>query len=701
MGTVAPLVAQSPAEVAPMPEVVVRSTSDPSLTVPDIETKRRELAKIPGAAEVIDADSYKRGRSTTIRDALDFAPGVFVQQRFGAEEARISIRGSGIQRTFHGRGLLLLQDDVPLNLADGSFDFQSVEPLATRYIEVYRGANSLQFGSTTLGGALNFVSFTGYNASPLTARVEYGSFQSFRAQLSSGLVIGPFDYYVSLTTGFTDGFREHSKQANFRIFSNVGYRPSEELETRFYFTYVLTDSELPGALTKEQMEQDPRQAAQTNVTNNWKRDYYQIRLANKTVWERGDHRVELTGFWSYKDLDHPIFVVIDQLSNDFGLSLRYDNSGEIFGHQNKFTIGFNPTYGFTHDNRYLNILGNRGMQISDSDQYSLNLNFFVQDRFYVFNRFALVAGTAITYARRENVDNFPVSATDPDNSGTESYWGFSPQVGLLYEITDTAQAFLNVSRSFEPPTFGELGNPADAGAGIIQLNAQTATTIEVGTRGRAGRVKWDLAYYFSWLDDELIEYEVIPGLNKTVNAGRTVHQGIEFGLDIDVLQGILCRKPSQSSSQDASSGKSSTEAGELLLDRIVVRQVGLWNDFRFVNDPSYGNNRLPGIPQFYYRAEVLYEHPCGFYAGPNVEWVPIGYSVDSTATVFADPYALLGFKIGYRPRKGFSVFFEAKNITNTNYAATTGVTANQTAFNQAQFFPGDGTSFYGGVEWDW
>ena len=684
-----------------MPEVVVRSTPDPSLTVPDIETKRRELAKIPGAAEVIDADSYKRGRSTTIRDALDFAPGVFVQQRFGAEEARISIRGSGIQRTFHGRGLLLLQDDVPLNLADGSFDFQSVEPLATQYIEVYRGANSLQFGSTTLGGALNFVSFTGYNASPLTARVEYGSFQSFRAQLSSGLVIGPFDYYVSLTTGFTDGFRQHSKQANFRIFSNVGYRPSEELETRFYFTYVLTDSELPGALTKEQMEQDPRQAAQTNVTNNWKRDYYQIRLANKTVWERGDHRVELTGFWSYKDLDHPIFVVIDQLSNDFGLSLRYDNSGEIFGHQNKFTIGFNPTYGFTHDNRYLNILGNRGMQISDSDQYSLNLNFFVQDRFYVFNRFALVAGTAITYARRENVDNFPVSATDPDNSGTESYWGFSPQVGLLYEITDTAQAFFNVSRSFEPPTFGELGNPADAGAGIIQLNAQTATTIEVGTRGRAGRVKWDLAYYFSWLDDELIEYEVIPGLNKTVNAGRTVHQGIEFGLDIDVFQGIFCRKPSQSSSQDASSGKSSKEAGELLLDRIVVRQVGLWNDFRFVNDPSYGNNRLPGIPQFYYRAEVLYEHPCGFYAGPNVEWVPIGYSVDSTATVFADPYALLGLKIGYRPRKGFSVFFEAKNITNTNYAATTGVTANQTAFNQAQFFPGDGTSFYGGVEWDW
>ena len=101
---------------------------------------------------------------------------------------------------------------------------------------------------------------------------------------------------------------------------------------------------------------------------------------------------------------------------------------------------------------------------------------------------ALVAGTAITYARRKNVDNFPVSATDPDNSGIASYWGFSPQVGLLLEITDAAEAFVNVSRSFEPPTFGELGNPADAGAGIIQLEAQTATTIEAGTRGQAGRV---------------------------------------------------------------------------------------------------------------------------------------------------------------------------------------------------------------------
>ncbi|NBQ54000.1 MAG: Plug domain-containing protein, partial [Proteobacteria bacterium] len=103
------------------------------------------MEQIPGAAEIIDAETYKGGRATTVKDALDYAPGVFIQPRFGSEESRISIRGSGLQRTFHGRGLKLLQDGVPINLADGSFDFQAIEPLASKAVEVFRGSNGLEY----------------------------------------------------------------------------------------------------------------------------------------------------------------------------------------------------------------------------------------------------------------------------------------------------------------------------------------------------------------------------------------------------------------------------------------------------------------------------------------------------------------------------------------------------------------------------
>ena len=109
-------------------EVEATQASDP--TAPTIEEVRAEYAKIPGGATVVDSKTYKTGRSSTPQDALGLATGVFVQPRFGAEESRLSIRGSGIQRTFHGRGLLLMQDGAPINLADGSFEGQASEAQA-------------------------------------------------------------------------------------------------------------------------------------------------------------------------------------------------------------------------------------------------------------------------------------------------------------------------------------------------------------------------------------------------------------------------------------------------------------------------------------------------------------------------------------------------------------------------------------------
>src|SRR3546814_10001572 len=71
---------------------------------------------------------------------LAFSPGVFAQGRYG-EEARLSIRGSGIGRGFHLRGVTLLIDSAPVNTADGSGDFQEIDPLMLSHLEVYRGAN--------------------------------------------------------------------------------------------------------------------------------------------------------------------------------------------------------------------------------------------------------------------------------------------------------------------------------------------------------------------------------------------------------------------------------------------------------------------------------------------------------------------------------------------------------------------------------
>jgi iron complex outermembrane receptor protein len=42
---------------------------------------------------------------------------------------------------------------------------------------------------------------------------------------------------------------------------------------------------------------------------------------------------------------------------------------------------------------------------------------------------------------------------------------------------------------------------------------------------------------------------------------------------------------------------------------------------------------------------------------------------------------------------------EVRNLADERYAATTGVTRDQAGLDGAQFLPGDGRSFYAGLEW--
>ena len=171
-----------------LPPVIIqgKAAAEPSLTVPSLEGAQRESRFAPGGAAVVDPESYETGRASTFQDLLGFAPGVFVQPRFGSDEARLSIRGSGIQRTFHGRGVQVLLDGVPVNLADGGFDFQAIEPIGLKYTEVFRGSNALQYGGTTLGGSIKFVSPTGHDADRARLRLEAGSFGYLRAFYTQG-----------------------------------------------------------------------------------------------------------------------------------------------------------------------------------------------------------------------------------------------------------------------------------------------------------------------------------------------------------------------------------------------------------------------------------------------------------------------------------------------------------------------------------
>lgn len=653
-----------------LPPMVVTADSS-TLTAKTADADRDELAKTPGGAEVVEAERYLTGRASTVADTFALSPGVFAQSRFGSDEARLSIRGSGLQRTFHGRGLRLMQDGIPLNLADGGFDFQALDPLATDHINIWRGGNALAYGSSTLGGAIDYLSRTGRNDPGAILRVEAGSYGYVRAAAAGGASSGAGDVFASISHQSQDGFRDHAQQNGQRFFANAGWQFNPDLETRFYLGAIHTDSELPGNLTKAEMERDPQLAAPSNLTLDQQRNFDLIRLANKTTLRNGNTTWELSFGWTQKDLDHPIFQVIDQYSNDFLAGLVMTHSTDLAGHDNQIRAGVIYTYGITDAANYVNSGGHRGALVSGADQMATNLEGFIEDQFHVGSGFHLIAGASASNNNRKNDPTF-----GPGTYYSNDFDHVSPKAGFRWDGNDI-QVFGNVSGSFEPPSFSES---LAAGA---PTKAQTATSFEIGTRGIRGPVRWDVTAYHAEIKNELltIDHDNNPSTAPvTINADRTTHTGIEFGSEIDLF--------GQAWSQQAD-------------HRLVLRDAWTFGAFKFDNDAVYGDNDIAGLPQHLIRGELLWEHVSGWYAGPTIEWVPVKAYIDHRNTFSADPYAICGFKFGQRRAEGASWFVELRNLTDETYAATTGVIENANGSDQRQFLPGDGRSVFAGVEWKW
>jgi iron complex outermembrane receptor protein len=205
-----------------------------SLTAPSLLSVDRAMRNIPGGADMVPAEDFKKSHAVSLKDVLKKTPGVLAQPRYG-EETRLSIRGSGLSRSFHLRGIRLLQDGVPITFADGSGDFQEIDPLTIRHAEVYRGGNGLQFGAATLGGAVNLVTptalDTGYNA---LLRMEGGSNSTARLHAQAAQVFEHGDMFAAATSAVSEGPRFHDEQNNRRLSGNAGLKLGDFAETRFY-----------------------------------------------------------------------------------------------------------------------------------------------------------------------------------------------------------------------------------------------------------------------------------------------------------------------------------------------------------------------------------------------------------------------------------------------------------------------------------
>lgn len=658
-------------------EKIIVTAPKTSLTSDDFSTAQEKINQISGSTALINGKDLQNKFSYNVKDMFDYVAGIVAQSKAG-QESRLSIRGSGLSRNYHLRGINLYQDGIPINLADGSADFQDIDSNAFDHIEIFKGANGLHLGSATLGGAINYISPTGYNSSILKSSIETGSFGTLRANLSSGKILGKFDYFTSLSNYHSDGYRNQNSQSEIKSFSNFGYKINKNLENRTYLTLVNSNLELPGGITRGQLNSTPKKANDFNISNQQERNFNLFRLANKTSFRSENISGNAGFFTNIKDLDHPIFLSFQQKTKHFGGFIDGVLKNNLANLNNEILFGLNLSTANTNAKRFLNLNGSSGKLVLNGDEKSTNAIFFAQDNLSINKKLTLNLGSQFIFSKRDYRDFF---LSDGNQSGKRFYHGFSPKFGGIYQQNKNLQFFSNLSSAYEPPTFSELS--AGSLQGLNNISAQKSYTLEIGTRKINGIFNWDFTLYRSHLRDELILFAIPSANSEAINAKKTIHQGLELAFDSSYFSKILSQNSQNSG------------------DKIKIKTAYSFNDFRFVDDLNYRNNQIPGAPIHYLRSEIKYENSLGFFIAPNLEISPRGFFIDSANTMRSQSYWLLGLNLGHNINKNFMIYLDARNILNQKHSPTTDVLAKAESNNQNVYFPGNARSLFAGLKFKW
>ena len=665
----------------------------------ELESAKAALEEVPGASNVIDLSRVENGRTASNTDVLAYQPGIYAQSA-GNDGAKVSVRGSGINRapSAHGSGLYVMFDGLPLT-GPGGTPYELFEPLWLSRAEVLRGANGFDTGALALGGSINYVTHTGYDAAPLQVRYEAGSYGYQKRQISSGQVLGDLDYYVSLTDSDTDGYQDHTRGSSKGIAANIGYRFNPQLETRFYLRYRETDNQLAGRVTKENIKHHPRAANPAYVAGDYSRPQPgSTWLGNKTTMYLDDDSQLEVGL-VYHDYPMDLREGPNRLKvayTDVSGTLNYKRRDTFFGLESKSTVGLRSTKHLPNSgaSEYVRIpAGNTsgyapGTKIRDFSYQGSDTVLHASNDLELVPDLWLTTGMALIYTRRESDVSYP----DSGGKVSQHDWDYAPRIGLRYQFNPHLQVYTNLSRSVEPPhpwsmiwgspfTFPIGSGPATGRQSTpVSLDNQTATTFELGTRGDAWIGQWDLAWYYSAIRHELLSVETqaatatqSPIVGES-NASPTVHQGIEAGLNSVLWQGEAAGK-------------------------VSLRQAYTFSDFHYRDDERFGSNQLPGIPKHYYQAEVRYDHPQGFYAGVNTQ-VASRMAVDYANSYYTSSYMLWGATLGYAsPKQEWHTWLDLRNLSNEHYAATVTPGYDDKGLDAARSTPGEGRGAYVGVSY--
>lgn len=620
----------------------------------------KNIYKVPFSISLIDKDEIQQGKETiSLDESLNKVPGVYVQNRYNfVQDQRISIRGFGSRAAFGVRGIKILYDGIPLTLPDGQSQTDIIDLGSADRIEIIRGPASALYGNSS-GGVINIFSETGKENPFVEVKSIFGSYDLYKFNVKTAAQLTNTDFFINISSLDYEGFRDHDKTENILINSNLNYYPSNKSGLTLVFNYINEPTaEDPGALTKEQLNEDRNQAAGGSLVSDSVETVEQLRLGLKfNYFPDTDQNIESLVYIITRDFSQRLPFGIVSFDRIFlGGGLKYLVSKPLFEFNNRFLIGTELEY--QRDNR-INFAYTEGFDKGDTTlnqkEKVSNLGIYAQDEFSILDNLELTLGLRYDYFKF-SVDDSLVENDNPDESGSRTFNQLSPKVGLLYSPCSNINIYSNFSTSFETPTTGELVNKPDGSGGLNpDLEPQETIGFELGTRGvLINKLNYDLSLFYADIKDQLIPFqsENFPDREFFRNAGKSEQYGLEAALDYE------------------------------LIDNLILSLSYTYLNFKFIDfetsEENFDNNEVPGIPKNQLYSEIRYSHPSGLYGAVDLLYVDDFYVNDSN-TEKNDSYELVNLRMGMQKEiiKNivFSPFVGLNNILDEKYNASVRVNA--------------------------
>lgn len=647
-------------------------------------TREGELvSETPATVGIITDRTVRETRPTHPKEILNQVPGVWVSNLSG-EGHSTSIR----QPLTTSAVYLYLEDGIPTR-STGFFNHNALYEINVPQsggMEVMKGPGSALYGSDAVGGTINVLTRTPPKQAEFEVSGEAGSSGWGRVLVGGGNAHGNDAWRASLNLTRTDGWQD-----------NAGY--DRQTGTLRWDRALGDDALLKTVLSFSQVDQDhvgklsAGEFAATPRANNVPFSYRSVdafRLSTSYEKEAANSLLSITPYFRDNSME-----ILPNWSVSYDPS-QYVTKNQSFGFLSKYRHDFEPMrarviVGLDVDfspgsrdedsirlNKLTNAFGGTtysrdpgaAVQIYDYDVTYRGLSPYIHGEASLTERLRVNGGLRyddMQYDYENKFNNgvagatlgaagaFPASGWYGHTASTKvgySHWG--PKLGATYAFSEMLNGFAVYSNSFRSPSEGQVfrgsreatADKAQAAAeSLLALKPVIVDNLELGLRGKSGALSYEASAYHMTKKDDIVSYiDPVTTQRTVVNAGETLHRGIELGLGLPLMQ-------------------------DWHLDASLSYAKHTYETWAVSGTADYSGKEMETAPRLIANTRLSYTP--GYMNGGRfqLEWFKLGsYWLDANNTGKYRGHNLVNLRANYPFGKGMELFGSISNLFDKRYA---------------------------------